>query len=132
MDQIFAIQPPGGFNFDEPSSWSQWQRRFEWFRVASGVAENREEYQINSLLYITGEKSDDMLNTYDDQRKKYEDVWQALGEHFIGQHNVIYERAKFKSRYQQPGESVENFITDVSKLVEHCQYGVSLNEMIRD
>lgn len=62
------------------------------------------------------------------QRKKYTDV----GEHFIGKHNVIYERARFNSRYQQQGETVENFITDVHKLAEHCQYGVLLEEMIRD
>lgn len=56
-----------------------------------------------------GEKSDDILNTLtldDDNRKKYTEVCKALGEHFIGKYNVIYERARFNSRYQQPGETV--------------------------
>ena len=135
MDQIFSIPPPASFNFDEPNSWTQWLQRFERFRIASGLAEKTEEYQVNSLLYIMGEKSDDVLYTLtlsDAQRKKYEDVCKALSEYFIGKHNVIYERAKFNTRYQQPGETAESFITDVHKLAEHCQYGVLREEMIRD
>ena len=66
------------------------------------------------------------------QRKKYEDVCKALSEYLIGKHNVVYERAKFNSRYQQPGETVESFITDVHKLAEHCQYGILLEEIIRN
>lgn len=135
MDQIFTIPPPGSFNFDEPSSWTQWLRRFERFRIASGLSEKNEEYQINSLLYIMGEKSDDVMTTIpleEAKRKEYAEVCKALGEHFIGKHNVIYERARFNSRYQQPGETAENFITDVYKLAEHCQYGVLREEMIRD
>ena len=82
-----------------------------------------------------GEKSDDVLYTLtlsDAQRKKYEDVCKALSEYFIGKHNVIYERAKFNTRYQQPGETAESFIIDVHKLADHCQYGVLREEMIRD
>ena len=103
--------------------------------MASGLAAKSEEYVVNSLMYIMGDKSGDMLNTLtlsDDQRKKYKEVCQVLGEHLIGQHNVIYERAKFNSRYQQPGESAENVITDVYELAEHCQNEVLLEEMIRD
>lgn len=135
MDQIFSLTPPGSFNFDEPSSWPQWMRRFERFRVASGLAEKPSAYQVNSLLYIMGEKSDDILNTLplsEEEKKSYEEVKKALSEHFIGRHNVIYERAKFNSRFQQPGESAESFITDVYKLAEHCRYGDLHEEMIRD
>lgn len=40
----------------------------------------------------------------------------ALGEHFIGKYNIIYERDRFGRRCQQPGEGVENFITVIEKL----------------
>lgn len=81
------------------------------------------EYQVNSLLhcYIMGENSDDVLSTLtvdENQRKKYTDMCNC--EHFIGKHNVIYERATFNSRYQQPNKSMGNLFTDVHKLVEHC------------
>ena len=37
--------------------------------------------------------------------------------------NIIYERAKFNQRKQFPGESVDDFITALYRLVEHCEYG---------
>ena len=76
-----------------------------------------------------------MLNTLpleEAKRKKHDEVCKALGEHFTGEHNIIYERARFNSRYQQHGEMAENFITDVHRLAEHCQYGVLREEIIRD
>lgn len=122
MEQIFSLMPPVGFNFDEPSSWKQLTR----------LADKDSAYQVNSLLYIMGEKSDDILNTLplsEEAKKSYEDVKKALSEHFIGRHNVIYERAKFNSRFEQPGESAESFITDVYRLAEHCKYGDLQEEM---
>ena len=46
--------------------------------------------------------------------------------------NVIYERARFNRRVQQPDELVEQFITNLYHLAEHCEYGELRNEMIRD
>ena len=36
--------------------------------------------------------------------------------------NVIYEHAKFNSRGQQDGESVNQFVTELYILAEHCSY----------
>ncbi|KAL7375953.1 hypothetical protein ABVT39_027218 [Epinephelus coioides] len=135
MDQIFSIAPPGNFSFEEPSSWPQWIRWFQRYRLASGLTGKAEDYQVNSLLYVMGDKSDDILSTLpltDQQKAVYEDVRKAFAEHFVGKHNVIYERAKFNSRQQQQGESAENFITDVHKLAGHCKFGALKEEMIRD
>jgi len=46
--------------------------------------------------------------------------------------NVIYECYMFNKCTQEVGESVEYFITDVIKLVDHCQYGNLKDDLIRD
>ena len=46
--------------------------------------------------------------------------------------NPIFERAKFNSRVQREGESVDSFITSLHSLSEHCDYGAPKDEMIRD
>ncbi|KAL7374026.1 hypothetical protein ABVT39_020482 [Epinephelus coioides] len=127
--------PPGNFTFEEPSSWPQRIRQFERYRLASGLDGKAEDYQVNSFLYVMGDKSNDILSTLpltDQQKAVYEYVRKAFDEHFVGKHNVIYECAKFNSRQQQQGESAENFITDVHKLAEHCRFGTLKEEMIRD
>ena len=135
MDSLFSISPPEAFDFGDFGSWPNWIRRFERFRIAAGLNAKTEEYQVNSLVYTMGHMADDVLNTLallEEDKKKYDKVRQAFDKHFICKHNVIYERAKFNKRCQEPGETVEAFITAVHKLAEHCQYGILRDEMIRD
>ena len=49
---------------------------------------------------------------------------------FLG--NSIFERAKFNRRKQEEGETVDDFILDLYRLVEHCSHGGLREEMIRD
>ena len=46
--------------------------------------------------------------------------------------NVIYERARFNRRSQQPGETNEQFIMALYELADNCEYGKMKDEMIHD
>lgn len=52
--------------------------------------------------------------------------------HFVKRRNVIFKRAKFNNRKQEPGEPVDVFITALYALAEHSNYGTLHDEMIRD
>ena len=67
-----------------------------------------------------------------DERKKYDNAKSKLEEHFIIKRNVIFERAKLDLRFQKENESVDNFITDLFLLAEHCNYGNLHDEMVRN
>lgn len=56
------ITPPDGFDFSNSANWPKWIRRFERFRIASGLIDKPEEYQVNSLLYMLGDAADDILS----------------------------------------------------------------------
>ena len=47
----------------------------------------------------------------------YATVKKKLDDYFIPQRNVIYERALFNSRKQEPGEPVEEFITHTRQVL---------------
>ena len=82
-----------------------------------------------------GDEADDILKLFhlsESDSKKYKTVKEKFDEYFIRQRNVIYERAKFNQRKQEPQESVDGFITSLHYLAEHCSYGELCNEMIRD
>ena len=51
---------------------------------------------------------------------------------YIKQHNIIFKRARFNVWKQEPGESVDTFITALYELAEHCSHGELHDEMIRD
>ena len=129
------LQPPLPFRFDCPEEWPKWRRRFEQFRVASGLSKEDEERQISTLLYCLGEDADDVLtstNISNESRKKYTDVLAKFDAHFQVCKNVIFERAQFNRRVQEHEESVEQFITSLYALSQNCQYGGLKEEMIRD
>ena len=57
------LQSPESFNFQTPNEWPRWRKRFEQFRIASGLGSKSEDQQINTLLYCLGEESDDVLTS---------------------------------------------------------------------
>ena len=131
----YQVPAPPNFNFRQPEEWSKWLRRFERFRQASDLDKKTDEKQVNALIYAMGDEADDILKSFhlsDGDSKKYKTVKEKFDEYFIRRRNVIYERAKFNQRKQEPQESVDSFITSLHCLAEHCSYGELYNEMIRD
>ena len=65
-------------------------------------------------------------------KEKYDTVKSELEGHFILKRNAIFEHAKFNLRFQKENESVDNFITDLFTLAQHCNYRTLHDEMVRD
>ena len=128
--QVSQLEP---FNFTNPKKWPKWLQRCE--RQASGLTEKSEETQVNTLIYCMGDEADDVLRSFElsaEESKKHATVRDKFESHFVKRRNVIFKRAKFNNRKQQPEESVDAFITALYALAEHCNYGGLHDEMIRD
>ena len=82
-----------------------------------------------------GDEADDIFKSFTfakGEEKKYEKVKDKLDQHFIIKRNVIFERAKFNLRKQEPGVLVDALITDLYCLSEHCEFRALRDELIRD
>ena len=82
-----------------------------------------------------GDEANDILASFglnEADSKKYDVVKGKFENYFIKKRNVIFERAKFNQRIQEKGETVDQFITVLYQLAEHCNYGGLRDEMIRD
>ena len=131
----YQIPAVDKFDFGRPEDWPRWIRRFERFRQASGIASKSEESQVHTLVYSMGDKADDILRSFHlpvDDEKKFSVVKERFERHFVKRRNTIFERAKFNTRKQRDGETVDDFITDVFCLAEHCGYADLHDEMVRD
>lgn len=132
---MYQIPAPEQFSF-RPDDWNKWIDRFERFRSASGLKSKEKEEQVNSLIYLMGAQSEEILasfNMTDAQKKDYDVVKTKFDQHFVPTRNVIYERYKFHTRSQEEGESVEHFITALHSLAQTCEFPASFHdEMIRD
>ena len=127
------LQPPEQFNFKKPDNWPRWTRRFEQFRVASGLAGDDAAKQISTLLYCLGEEAEAVLtstNPTDEERQSYDAVIAKFDGFFRVRKNTIFERARFNRRNQCEGESAEHYIMALYELAENCDYGDMKSEMI--
>src|SRR3989442_1138333 len=134
--QSFQVQAPENFNFSTPMEWPRWKKKFERFCTVSGLSKQDESAQIEMLMYLMGDRADDVFRTFkfvkDDDKKKLDKVTEKFDRYFCSRRNVIYERALFNSRIQEEGEPVDDFITALYKLAEYCEYRDLHDEMIRD
>ena len=129
------LQPPEPFYFRSPDDWPRWRRRFEQFRVASGLGASDATQQVSTLLYCVGEEAGAVLASTGitaDERKVYDTVVKKFDDFFKVRRNVIFERARFNRRNQQEGETAEKYIMELYTLADNCNYGDLRDEMIRD
>ena len=130
-----ATKQPEEFTF-VAADWPVWKTRFTRYMNVSGLKSKDEEVQIDALVYHMGGQAEDLLSSFvfkkDEDKKKFAKVLAKFDFHFEGKKNVIYERARFNLRNQGEGESVDDFILDLYRLADRCEYGDKKDEWIRD
>ena len=55
-----------------------------------------------------------------------------VGDYYKPKPSVIVQRYKFNMRVRKQGESVATYVAALRELAEHCSYGTTLKEMLRD
>ena len=132
----YGIKPPESFDVHHPENWTKWSKRFEQFRVASGLSGAVAAKQVSTFLYCFGESAEDLLSAMgatDADRATYAGIKERFDTYFKVRHNAVYERACFNRRIQQQGESAEDFIVAVHTMADRCEFGADWrDELIRD
>ena len=66
------------------------------------------------------------------EEKSYEDLVKALTEYFKPTLSDTVQRFKFHGRIRQLDESVAAYVVELRSIAEHCNFGASLQAMLRD
>lgn len=128
------FQQPSEFDF-VPEHWHEWVSRYERYRVLSKQSKEEGEYQVNSFLYCMGSQSESIFSSFtfqEDKEKSYADVKAAFDRYFSPKRYIIFERAKFYKRDQQPGETVEQYVRALNEIARKCDFGEKRSEQMRD
>ena len=65
----------------------------------------------------------------DPKDNSYEDLAKL---HFMPKPSAIVQRFRCNARSQQPGETIVMFLAELRHLSEQCEFGITLDEMLRD
>ena len=114
--------------------WTQYIERLEHFFVANSVTDNDKKRSI--LLTVMGPSAYKLLRSLISPAKpgdkSFEELVTAMKLHHNPAPSVIVQRYKFNGRFRREGESVAKFVSELRSLSEFCNYGPTLDDMLRD
>lgn len=131
--------PTGGYasppQFDEASDkWPAYQVRLEAFFEGNGITEDNKKRALlvtalstHTVDVLSGRCAPDKVNEL-----SYPQVIALLKQHFSPQPNEIAQSYKFFTRNQLPGEPVKDFVVAIRQIADTCNFGASLDRMLRD
>ena len=119
---------------ESEESWTQYVERLEQYFLANEVDDVAKRRAI--LLSVCGSKTyalaRDLLQPARPAEKTFKKIVDTLEKHFSPKPSEIVERYKFHSRNRNENEGVAAYVAELRKLTEHCNFGETLPEMLRD
>ena len=119
---------------EDKEEWSQYAERLGHFFAANGITSNDKKRSV--FLTVIGAKAYKQLRSLIAPVKPGESDFATLSEamknHYTPAPSEIVQRFRFNSRFRRSGESVSTYIAELRALAEFCNFGDTLNIMIRD
>ena len=79
-------------------------------------------YRLVKTLVVPGKPTD----------LSFDEIVEKVKLHFNPKPSPIIKRYEFNTRKQKPTETVSEYVAALRRIAEHCEYGSTLNDMLRD
>ncbi|XP_075527114.1 uncharacterized protein LOC142559399 [Dermacentor variabilis] len=120
--------------FEEATDdWPAYLVRLEAFFEDNGITEEKKRALLvaalstHTVAVVGGRCAPTKVNEL-----SYNEALYILQKHFSPSPNEIAQSYKFFARNQMPGEPVRDFLVAIRKLADTCNFGTSLDRMLRD
>ncbi|XP_041440224.1 uncharacterized protein LOC121400661, partial [Xenopus laevis] len=122
------------FDIARPSSWDSYAERLQFFLEANKVTDPVQKRAV--LLSVIGSKTYEIIRSLVSPTKpsdcSFEEIIKQLKNHFAPTTSETVKRFHFNRRSQQSGESIAAYIAELRSLAENCNFGSSLESLLRD
>nr|XP_054923402.1 uncharacterized protein LOC126524983 [Dermacentor andersoni] len=118
---------------EKDQNFESYLERFEHFVTANDIKEKK---KLAVFLGVIGPRTYEVLKSLlvpaVPGEKSVQKVTVLLQKHYSPSCSVIAERCKFNRRVQEEQESVEDFIVALKHLARKCDFGLFLQDALRD
>lgn len=118
------------------SNWKKFKRLWDSYEIVTNLNEEDTRYRTAVFLSCIGS---DALDIYEglsfrneEERNDTDTVIRKFEEYCVGSTNETYEAFNFNCRHQTPGESIDEFVADLRRLIKTCNYGQLEDRLLRD
>ena len=123
------------FNGENPSDWFvRMEASHELLQASSGQKIETKVFLLASMGSTASTLLSDLLapSKISDSTVTYDKMKTTLIDHYKSQHLEMAERAQFYNATQLPDENAAQFFSRLKRLSEYCNFGSSLDSMLRD
>ena len=120
--------------YSPEENWQQYVEQLQFFLEANGVTDQGKKRMtfLSVISSMTFQLLWSLIVPESPGNKSLEDLMEVLKSHYNPELSEIVERYKFHTRVQRPGETIPTFLSELRVLPAHCNFGPSLNDMLRD
>ena len=115
-------------------NWEEWKERLEFYLEAENVTENDKKRSV--LLTVCGREMYSLVKSLASpgklRDKSFEDIISLLDRHLQPKPSVTVARFQFNMCVRKGNQTVSSYIAELRRLTEHCNFGVTLNDMLKD
>ena len=139
-DRITRLKPPAPLDFEAinlADSWKRWRQEVELY-MGLAMCGREESTKVKLVFYLFGSQGREIYSTMTfavpEKQRNLKQVIDAFDKHCIPKEekNETVKRYKFFSRFQNPGKSLETFITDLKLLATIYNFGDLKDSLVRD
>ena len=117
----------------DAENFNEWVERLEqWFIANDITLAAKKRALLLSHIGARGYKLIRSLSQNEPTSKSYSELKKLMMEHLHPKPNEIAQRYIFFKRDRRAGENVKEYVAELRKLSEHCNFGNNLQESIRD
>ncbi len=117
--------------------WTQYVARLEQFFEANEITgEANAVKRKATFLSVVGRNAYNLLRSLlaptKPTDKTFQELVKTLSTHYSPASTEVMQRFRFNSRARKDGETIADYVAELRKLAEGCNYGDSLKKMLRD
>lgn len=130
----FSIDNLDFDNSNLAQAWTRWRQTME-LLIQGPLAEKTEEQKCGYFLLNIGQRGRDVYNTWtisEEDKNKTKVLFDKFEAYCKPQKNIVLARYRFGKRSQQNGETIDDYVTELTRLAADCNYGTLKDELIRD
>lgn len=115
-------------------TWDEYTEILEQFFMANGIdqAEKQRAILISVVGAATYSLMRNLLSPAKPKDKTFQELVLLMKNHYDPKPSEIVQRYKFDSRARKPNETVMEYVAKLRRLAQDCNYGNTLQQMLRD
>lgn len=115
-------------------TWEEYCEILDQFFEANGIDDGDKQRAV--LISVVGPATYKLIRNLvspdKPSTKTYAQIVTLMKDHFDPKPSEIVQRYKFDSRVRQPSETVSAYVAELRRLAHDCNFGTTLQQMLRD